>query len=94
MKTISVEIITPEKVVLKDDARYLVLPAARGDMGVLPGHMRLLTILKPGKIRIEKDSGRQIFLVKSGFAQVQPDSVRIFADGLVPEDEKTGAGAG
>ena len=89
MKAISVKVVSPEKVIFKGAALSVVLPAVSGEMGVLSGHAPLVTILKQGNIRLEKENGKEIFLVKGGFAEVGPETVKVFIEGLVQAGQKT-----
>ena len=89
MKAISVEVVTPEKIIFKGTALSIVLPAVSGEMGVLPGHAPLITILKQGDIRLEKEEGKETFAVKGGFAEVGPEMVKVFIEGLARAGQKT-----
>ena len=80
MKSISLEIITPEKVILRDKAEFVVVPAFRGELGVLPGHAPLLAQLAPGRIRINKENEIEQVVTQGGFIEVHPDKMKIFAD--------------
>ena len=80
MKTISVEIRTPEALVLQGDYEFVVLPGFGGELGVLPGHAALATQLKPGAIRLKRNEKTETCSVTGGFAEVQPAKVSIFAE--------------
>jgi len=80
MKTISVEIITPEKLVLKDEMESIVIPSYEGELGILPGHTHLLAQIQPGEISLTKNKETKYFAVSGGFAEVHPDKVEIFAE--------------
>ena len=79
-RSISLEIVTPEKLVLKDEAGFVVLPACEGELGVLPGHAPLLVQLKVGELRITRDDQVRFFAVSGGFAEVRPSKVSVFAE--------------
>ena len=80
MKTISVEIRTPEALVLQGDYEFVVLPGFGGELGVLPGHAALATQLKPGAIRLKRAGKTETCSITNGFAEVQPAKVSIFAE--------------
>jgi len=74
------QIITPERVVFSDEINQVSLPTEDGEITVLPHHIPLVTILKPGELRYTKDKEYSI-AVSGGFAEVRPDgSVVILAD--------------
>jgi len=77
---ISLEIVSPEKPVLKDDVDFIVIPASDGEIGILPGHTHLLAELAVGEMRITKGGEVQLFAVSGGFAEVHPDRVSVFAE--------------
>jgi len=56
MPTLKLEIVTPEKVAYSDDVDSVVLPAVEGEMGVLPMHIPLMTMIKPGELVVKKGS--------------------------------------
>lgn len=87
MKTINLEVITPEKSVLKEAVELLVIPAASGPMGVLPGHTPLVGQLFAGRIRIDRQGSSYYVAVGSGIFEIRPEQVRIFADSaeMVPD---------
>jgi F-type H+-transporting ATPase subunit epsilon len=77
---ISLEIVTPERSVLKDLVDSVAVPAYEGEIGVLPRHAPLLTQMKPGALRFVKDGETYLFAVSGGFAEVHPGRVDIFAE--------------
>lgn len=79
-KKISIEIITPEKLALKEEADFVVLPATEGEMGILPGHTHLLAQLTGGALRIQTQGQTKFFAVSGGFAEVHPERIEVFAE--------------
>ncbi len=61
----SVEIISPDKTILKEDATEVVIPSFEGEIGILKDHIPLITFLRPGLIKINSDS-KKIFFVEEG----------------------------
>jgi F-type H+-transporting ATPase subunit epsilon len=74
------EIVTPEKMVVRDTAEEMQIPGRNGYLGILPGHAPLITELAIGEITYRK-AGRTFYLsVAWGFAEVLPDKVTILAE--------------
>jgi F-type H+-transporting ATPase subunit epsilon len=79
-KSFHLTIVTRERKIVETDAIEAVLPAADGEIGVLPGHAPLLATLRVGVMRY-RDNGHQERLVLSwGFAEVLPDRVIVMAE--------------
>ena len=78
MKTVACEIITPEKVFLKDEAEFIVAPGASGELGILPGHAQLLSQLGAGTVRLSKNAETKSYSIPGGFIHVMPAVVKIF----------------
>ena len=78
---IKLEVVTPEKAVVNEEAQIVVAPGALGEFGVLIGHTSFLTTLKVGTIRYTDESGnvRYVF-VSGGFAEALPDKVTVLAE--------------
>jgi F-type H+-transporting ATPase subunit epsilon len=80
-KTIKFEIVTPERIVLKEDIRQITLPTRMGEITVLPDHIPLVATLQPGVIEIIKADGeREVISVSGGFVEVLKHKVVILAD--------------
>ncbi|MFH2202293.1 MAG: F0F1 ATP synthase subunit epsilon [Elusimicrobiota bacterium] len=79
-KTLTLELVTPEKVALTQEAEFVVLPAFEGEMGVLPGHEPFMVQLTPGEVRVDGAGERKLLAVSGGFAQVLDDKISIFAE--------------
>ena len=78
--TIRCEIVSQDRTVFQGDVDIVVLPGAVGEMGILPHHAPVLTILKYGVIKIRRSGKENLFAVAGGIAEVQPDIVTILAD--------------
>lgn len=80
-KTIKFEIVTLEKVVLKQDIVQVTVPTKDGEITVLPDHIPLVSILKPGVIETKNEAGEiEIMAVSGGFIEVLRGKVVILAD--------------
>ena len=73
MKKIKFEITTPERVVLKREADSLTVPTAEGEITLLPGHIPLVAVLRPGMVTVRNGQDEEYLAVAAGFLEVQPD---------------------
>jgi F-type H+-transporting ATPase subunit epsilon len=87
MATLRLEIITAERQVFSDDVNTVVAPGVDGELGILPHHAPLITMLKPGEVLIRKDSEETYLFVSGGFLEVRPDKIIILADACERADE-------
>lgn len=80
-ENIKLEIVTPDKLVVDDDAQIVMAPGTDGEFGVLKGHTPFLTSLKVGTVKYKDASGkeREVF-VSGGFSEALPDKVTILAE--------------
>jgi F-type H+-transporting ATPase subunit epsilon len=74
------EIISQDRIVYQGEADIVVLPGASGEMGILPHHSPVLSVLQFGVIRVRSQGEDQYFTVAGGVAEVQPDQVTVLAD--------------
>jgi len=74
------EIVSQDRIVYQGEALMVNLPGADGDMGILPDHAPLLTLLQFGVIEVKTKSEVLHFTVSGGVVEVQPDQVTILAD--------------
>jgi F-type H+-transporting ATPase subunit epsilon len=80
-KTIKFEIVTPEKVVLKQEILQITVPTSSGEITILPDHIPLISVLTPGVIELKRsDNVIEIMSVSGGFIEVMKDKVVILAD--------------
>lgn len=79
------ELVTPERLLLSQEADMVVVPGGAGDFGVLPRHSPLISTVRPGTIRLHEGGGEpaEIF-VAGGFAEVTPERCTVLADEAVP----------
>ncbi len=81
------EIVTAERVVYSEDVDVLLAPGVVGELGVLPRHAPLLTIMQPGEIRVDKDGEQSFIAVSGGFLEVIGNKATILADTAEHADE-------
>jgi len=85
--TFQFEIVTPEKLVVRDVAEEMQIPAKNGYIGVLPGHAPLITELAVGKITYRNNGYTHQISLAWGFAEILPDKVTILAENAERADE-------
>mgnify|MGYP001806673272 FL=1 len=80
-KNIKIEIVTPERTVLKQEIHQVTVPTQSGEITILPDHIPLVSMLKPGVLEIKTlDQEIEIMSVSGGFIEVLRDKVVILAD--------------
>ena len=80
-KFIQFEIVTPKRVVLKDEILQITLPTRAGEITVLPNHIPLVSSLVPGVVHVKKKNGEdEVISISGGFLEVLKDKVVILAD--------------
>ncbi len=79
-ETLTLEIVTPERLVLSESVDEVVLPGVEGYMGVRPGHAPLLTELDVGEISYRTGAGERHLAVSGGFAEVLEGGISILAE--------------
>ena len=78
---IRLEIVTPEKIVVSEDAQIVMAPGVLGEFGVLIGHTPFLTALKAGAVRYTDAQGTEhLVFVSGGFAEALPDRVTVLSE--------------
>ena len=78
---IKLEVVTPDKSVVSDEAQMVVAPGEYGEFGVLPGHTTFLTTLQVGMIRYKDQGGNErLVFVNGGFAEVMLNKVTVLAE--------------
>ena len=77
---LNLEIITPERTLVKEEVDIVEAKGAYGEFGVLPGHTQFLTTLEIGEIRYTKDGVTRYLSSSGGFAEVVEDKVTMLLD--------------
>jgi F-type H+-transporting ATPase subunit epsilon len=77
---IQLEIVTPERLVYEDEVDSVNVPGIEGELGILPHHAPLVSILGVGELRIRKGGQEESFAIVGGFLQVRPDKVVVLAE--------------
>jgi F-type H+-transporting ATPase subunit epsilon len=84
---LTLEIVTPEARVYSNTVDSVVVPTLTGEIGILPGHIPLLTQVVSGELRLMKDGKENILVVGKGFAQIESDKVSILAEHAITEEK-------
>jgi len=83
-KTLQVEIVSAEKQIFSGQAKMVIVTGEEGDLGILPGHVQLLTSVKPGQVRlVAEDDSESFYYISGGFLEVQPAIVTVLADTIL-----------
>jgi F-type H+-transporting ATPase subunit epsilon len=85
MATFQLELVSPERLLLSRPVEMAVIPAADGEMGVLPGHSPMIVALRGGIITVQENGqvSERLF-VAGGFAEVTPERCTVLADEATP----------
>jgi F-type H+-transporting ATPase subunit epsilon len=84
---LTLEIVTPEARVYSDTIDTVVIPTVAGEVGILPGHIPLLTQIENGELRVTKNGVTQWLAVGGGFAEIEGDRVHVLAERAITEEK-------
>ncbi len=84
---LTLEIVTPEGRVYSNTVETVVIPTTEGEIGILPGHIPLLTQVDSGDLRVTKDGQVVHLAVGGGFVQVEGDLVSVLAEHAIKEEQ-------
>ena len=87
MADLTVQVVTPEVTKFSGAARRVQLPGVLGDMGVLPQHAPLVSMLRPGQVEVAAADGSKYFAVGAGFATIANNQVVCLVDAAVEASE-------
>lgn len=85
--TIAFDLVSPERLLLSTEADMVTVPGTEGYMGVMAGHMSLVSTLRPGMIDVLKDGKDTRYFIRGGFAEVNPKKITVLADEAIPMSE-------
>ena len=85
MATISFDLVSPENLIFNDEAGMIIVPGKDGDFGVLPGHSKVMSSLRPGRVMVygEDKNLLKAFFVSGGFAEINPEKCIVLAESVV-----------
>jgi len=78
--TLKLRIVTPESTFYEEEVDMVTLPGVEGQMGLLPGHIRMMTQMVPGELIVQKDGRDQFLAVGEGLVEVSSERVDILTD--------------
>ncbi len=80
--TVHVDVVSAEEQIFSGLAEFVALPGEAGELGILPGHMPLMTRIKPGAVRLKlpQQTQEELVFVAGGILEVQPGLVTVLAD--------------
>ena len=80
--TISFDLVSPEQLIFSDKAGMIIVPGKEGDIGVLPGHSKLLSSLRSGRVMIYGEDKQllQSYFVSAGFVEINPEKCIVLAE--------------
>ncbi len=81
-RTLLCEIVTPERIVYTNEVEMVIAPTLDGEVGIMPLHAPLVTVLRAGELRVRYNDGKDVewFAVSGGYLQVHEDKVIVLAD--------------
>ena len=84
MAKISFDLVSPANLIFNDEVGMIIVPGKDGDIGVLPGHSKLLSSLRPGRVMVygEDKNLLKSFFVSGGFAEVNPEKCIVLAESV------------
>ena len=84
MTTISFDLVSPENLIFNDEVGMIIVPGKDGDFGVLPGHSKVMSSLRPGRVMVygEDKNLLKSFFVSGGFAEVNPEKCIVLAESV------------
>ena len=86
--TTQLDIVSAEKEIFSGLVEMVVASAELGEIGIIPGHAPLLTLLRPGEVRVTLPGGEHVlYYVSGGMLEVQPHQVTVLADAVERADD-------
>ena len=84
MATISFDLVSPESLIFNDDVGMIIIPGKDGDLGVLPGHSKIMSSLRPGRVMVYGEDKNLIksFFVSGGFTEINPEKCIVLGESV------------
>lgn len=82
MATLRVDVVSAEELIFSGEVKFIALPGINGELGILPQHTPLITLIAPGMVRIRRadTDTEELIFVAGGLLEVQPTVVTVLAD--------------
>lgn len=87
MAKLRLEVVSAERAVYADEVDMVIAPGVEGQLGILPHHAPLMTMLGPGELRVKKGGEEISLAISGGFLEVRPDKVVVLADAAERAEE-------
>jgi len=87
MSSLKLDIVTAERVVYSEDVDVVIAPGVEGQLGILPHHAPLMTILQAGELLVRRGGEEDTLAISGGFLEVRPDRVIVLADSAERAEE-------
>jgi len=84
---IAFDLVSPERLLLSDQADMVTVPATEGYMGVMAGHAPVVTSLRAGMLDVAKDGADAKYFIRGGFAEISATKITVLADEAIPMSE-------
>ena len=84
MAKLSFDLVSPENLIFNDDVGMIIIPGKDGDLGVLPGHSKVMSSLRPGRVMVygEDKNLLKSFFVSGGFTEINPEKCIVLAESV------------
>ena len=84
MATISFDLVSPENLIFNDEVGMIIVPGKDGDLGILPGHSKVMSSLRPGRVMVYGEGKKLLksFFVSGGFAEINPEKCIVLAESV------------
>ena len=84
MARISFDLVSPENLIFNDEVGMIIVPGKDGDLGILPGHSKVMSSLRPGRVMVygEDKNLLKSFFVSGGFAEINPEKCIVLAESV------------
>jgi len=80
VKKIKLNIIGYDHIIFEGNADFVTLPTNLGEIGVLPGHTRMFSLLAPGDIKVKNEGKENTFPVNKGIIKIRPDEIEVLSE--------------
>ena len=84
MAKLSFDLVSPESLIFNDEVGMIIIPGKDGDLGVLPGHSKVMSSLRPGRVLVYSEDRNVLksFFVSGGFAEINPEKCIVLAESV------------
>ena len=87
MSSLKIDIVTTERIVYSEEVDAVIAPGVEGQLGILPHHAPLMTILQAGELVVRRGSEEDSLAISGGFLEVRPDRIIVLADSAERAEE-------